>query len=108
MQLDHLYRETVKWTDSVEFWQRLGFEFAEQWGAEPHRAGRLTSGAASVVLAEVTSDPASTIFLTTDDIGAVAEATDTSVADTHWGTRMVSLTDPDGRVYNIEPRSDAS
>ena len=108
MKLDHLYRETSHWERSVEFWSQLGFDFAESWGEEPHRAGRLTNGAASVVLAETSrGGPGESTFLAVRDIDAVASAVGESVIDTHWGTRMVSVTDPDGRTYNFEPRSDA-
>ncbi|MCB1246831.1 MAG: hypothetical protein KDB69_06185 [Acidimicrobiia bacterium] len=108
MQLDHLYRETTAWESSVRFWADLGFEFEEQWGSRPHRAGRLTDGETSIVLAEVPSDPVDSVFLAVGDIEAVAANAGLAVIDTHWGTRMVSLTDPDGRVYNLEPRSAAS
>lgn len=103
--LDHLYRETHHWAASVAWWEALGFAFTEQWGSEPHRAGRLANGAASVVLAEAPSDRslAASVFLTTDDLDAVATATHSEITETHWGTTMVSLSDPDGRTYNIEP-----
>ncbi len=108
MELDHLYRETVHWEDSVAFWSVLGFDFVEQWGSKPHRAGRLVNGGASVVLAEVDDKdtPSSSTFLSTPSIETLAIATHTPVVDTHWGTRMVTLTDPDGRTYNFEPRSE--
>ena len=109
MELDHLYRETVDWEASVAFWERLGFTFLEQWGSQPHRAGRLTSGEASVVLAETDSRaPSHSVFVNVDDLDAVAVRTGVAAVDTHWGTRMVSLNDPDGRTYNFEPRSDES
>ena len=109
-ELHHLYRETRRWTESVGFWSRLGFSFEQQWGSEPHRAGALVSGTARVVLAEVTpeTEPSEATFLETSDIDAVSHATATAIVDTHWGTRMVSVTDPDGRTYNFEPRSDQS
>lgn len=108
MELDHIYRETVEWDRSVTFWETLGFTFVDQWGSEPHRAGTLVCGEASIVLAEVKTAPSSSVFVTTADLEAVSEATETPIVDTHWGTRMVSVTDPDGRTYNFEPRRDAS
>jgi hypothetical protein len=105
MTLDHLYRETNHWSDSVAWWGSVGFTFVEQWGAEPHRAGRLECGTAVVVLAEVpaSSSPTSSVFLATDDLAALSRRTGEATTDTHWGTTMVSLTDPDGRTYNFEP-----
>lgn len=103
--LDHLYRETHHWAESVSWWSTLGFAFDETWGVEPHRAGRLVNGSAEVVLAEVPHDaaPAASVFLSAADLDAVAAATGSDVVGTHWGTTMVSLTDPDGRTYHIEP-----
>lgn len=106
---DHLYRETHHWDASVAWWETLGFAFVEMWGEEPHRAGRLVNGETSVVLAETPEhqQAGSSTFLATDDLAAVAEATGSVAAETHWGTTMVSLTDPDGRSYAIEPGGDS-
>ena len=105
IDLDHLYRETHHWVDSVAWWSNLGFTVTEQWGEEPHRAGSLRKDDAVVVLAEVPGDatPGQATFLATDDVDAVSRRTGVPVVDTHWGTRMVSVTDPDGRTYNFEP-----
>jgi len=106
MQLDHLYRETGNWETSVAFWEKLGFAFLEQWGSEPHRAGRLVNDVTVVVLAETDSErPGESTFIAVADLDWLASTSGEDVVDTHWGTRMVSLTDPDGRTYNFEPRS---
>jgi hypothetical protein len=104
LRLDHLYRETHHWEDSVAWWTNLGFRFTNQWGDEPHRAGTLVNAGTEVVLAEVPADtePSSTTFLATDDIDGFAGRLGTTVEDTHWGTHMVTAVDPDGRTYNIE------
>lgn len=109
LRLDHLYRETNHWAESVAWWSNLGFTFTQQWGDQPHRAGTLTKGAATVVLAEVadTSEPSASTFLATDDIEGIARQLGAQVIDTHWGTRMVNGIDPDGRIYNFEPEATA-
>lgn len=109
ISLDHLYRETHHWDASVAWWERLGFSFDEQWGDEPHRAGRLVNGTTTVVLAETSPDQhaRASVFLATGDLDAVSQVTGVAITETHWGTTMVSLTDPDGRTYNIEPGGDA-
>jgi hypothetical protein len=109
-ELHHLYRETTRRTESVGFWSRLGCSFEQQWVSDPHRAGTLVIGTARVVLADVApeSDPTEATFPETSDIDAVSHATETAIVDTHWGTRMVSVTDPAGRTNNFEPRSDQS
>ena len=108
VRLDHLYRETRVWDESTAWWTALGFAFTENWGEEPHRAGILTRGDVRVVLAEVPidSDPGGSVFIATDDLADVAIRTGGEVVDTHWGTQMVSVTDPDGRSYNFEPGGD--
>lgn len=105
LRLDHLYRETHQWAASVDFWTSLGFSFAQQWGEEPHRAGILVRDGASIVLAEVGHDSTTkaTVFFASGDVDAFAAQAGAEVVDTHWGTRLTTVTDPDGRVYNIEP-----
>lgn len=107
LALDHLYRETHEWEASVEWWSALGFSFTETWGSAPHRAGRLACGRASVVLAEVPTDAdaGDAVFLTTGHLEGLAASLDSDISDTHWGTRMISLVDPDGRRYHVEPGS---
>ena len=106
VHLDHLYRETTRWEESTEFWSRLGFSFAEQWGEPPHRAGRLTRDTASLVLAEVSEGAgmASTPFFEVSDIAEFSGEADADVVATHWGTHMVTVTDPDGRTYHFESK----
>jgi hypothetical protein len=104
MRLDHLYRETAHWDASVAFWEKLGFGFAEQWGSEPHRAGRLVNGEVGIVLAESPDRPTDSVFVATEDLDHVSNALGVPIVDTHWGTRMASATDPDGRTYNFEPK----
>jgi uncharacterized glyoxalase superfamily protein PhnB len=109
LALDHLYRETGYWDESVSWWMKLGLVFEDEWGEEPHRAGKLVRDGLVVVLAEVmTTSPTQAIFIATQDIDAVANQIGTPVAHTHWGTRMVTVTDPDGRTYNFEPGSSDS
>jgi hypothetical protein len=42
------------------------------------------------------------------DIDLFATVAGSDVVDTHWGTRMVCLTDSDGRPAIYEPRSASS
>jgi catechol 2,3-dioxygenase-like lactoylglutathione lyase family enzyme len=106
--IDHVYAETTRWGAAVAFWKGLGFEFAERWGSEGHRAGRLVSGDAVVVVAEVPAgtEPGFSVFFATDDVDGLrpGEAVEvvTPPEDTHWGTRWLRAADPEGRVYSIE------
>ena len=104
MTLNHLYRETSHWEESVAFWTQLRMTFVEQWGEEPHRAGKLANDRLIILLAETDSDePSQSVFISTVSLGDIAAKTDTKIVETHWGTTMVSVTDPDGRTYNFEP-----
>jgi hypothetical protein len=108
LSIDHLYRETHHWIDSVAWWQKLGFDFVERWGEEPHRAGKLQRDGMAVVLAEVPlSSPVSgSVFIATDDLGVVARQAGRDIVTTHWGTELVAVEDPDGRTYNFETRNE--
>jgi len=104
--IDHLYSETNHWEASVAFWEGLGFAFEEQWGSEGHRAGRLRSNEALVVLAEVDGAPAANVFFAVDSVDDFLPRTGVDVVtppeDTHWGTRWLRVRDPDGRIYALE------
>ena len=108
-RLDHLYRETRAWEESTAWWTTLGFSFLESWGEAPHRAGILSRGDMRVVLAEVRDErvPNQSVFIATDDLEDIATRSSADIIETHWGTRMVTVTDPDGRTYNFEPGGDA-
>jgi hypothetical protein len=108
LRIDHLYRETVHWAKSVAWWENLGFTFVTTWGEAPHRAGILINDATRVVLAEAGArDASSSVFLMTDDLASMSQRMDSPIVDTHWGTRMVSVTDPDERTYNFEPEDES-
>jgi catechol 2,3-dioxygenase-like lactoylglutathione lyase family enzyme len=105
-RIGHIYAETTQWEASTSFWHGLGFSFVERWGSEGHRAGRLENGSATVVLAEVKSDPAFNVFFEVTDIADLDLGADvivtTALEDTHWGTRWMRVTDPDGRTFSLE------
>lgn len=105
MDFDHLYRETAHWVETVTLWEGLGFTFDATWGTAPHRGGRLTAGDTAIVIAEVSPGESTTdsVFIAVDDLERVADLLGAPITDTHWGTRMVTMADPDGRTYNFEP-----
>ena len=112
--LDHLYLETRSFDTAVAFWEALGFKLSEEWGDEGHRAGRLVSGSAFVVLAEGRS-PAQVVHfrVPTGSLDALAAALEgskevkvvTPVEPTHWGTRWMRVQDSDRRIYALEETS---
>lgn len=112
--LDHLYLETRSFDSAVLFWESLGFKLAEQWeveGASGHRAGRLVSGSAFIVLAE-SGAPAQVVHfrVPAGSLDALANALEgskdvkivTPLEPTHWGTRWLRVQDQDRRIYALE------
>ena len=106
--LDHIYVETRRWRAAVAFWEGLGFGFAEQWGEAGHRAGRLVAGDATVVLAEVDSatEPEMNVFFALEKADEYAPSAAVPIVEplsaTHWGSRWIRVSDPEGRVYCLE------
>ncbi|MEY2581594.1 MAG: hypothetical protein QOE09_1443 [Ilumatobacteraceae bacterium] len=102
---DHHYVETHNWAKAVDFWQRLGFELEFDTG---HNSGMLRhpSGGPTVFLAEQSiEDPLATELY----LGAAAdyEAPDgveviSPFVESHWGTKVMVIQDPDGHRYRIE------
>ena len=111
--LDHVYVETRRFEQTVEFWKSLGFTIAAEWGDGSHRACRLVADRAAVVLAEAdpeASPQSPTVHFAMADPEHLArtltEAENveviTPLADTHWGTRWIRVQDPDGNLYCLE------
>ena len=110
--IDHFSTETRFYERSQAFWQALGFELKAQWGEGGHRAcQRETGGGARLVLAEALESPAPpTVHLSVtageslnaELIAADAVDVSTPLEATHWGTKWIRVTDPDGREYALE------
>jgi len=106
--IDYLYVATRQWDRSVAFWSALGFTLVSQWGEEGHRAGRLEAGAAAVVLAEAGANdvPTSTLYFTSADVDGMTLGPEVDVVsrptETHWGTTLMRVRDPDGNVYAVQ------
>lgn len=111
--IDHVYVETADYDAGRAFWTALGFAAESEWGDVGHRAGKFTSGAASVVLATAPdgTDPARpTVHLRVPDTAAAQERIDADgdlrvlVRDepTHWGTRWIRVADADGNTWVLE------
>ena len=97
--IDHLYLETRSFDEAVAFWERLGFKLASTWGQGGHKAGRLEAGDTYVVLAE-----SQTPLLNVHFGAAEIDGLGTPEA-THWGARLVRVTDPDGRTFVLEEKT---
>ena len=100
-RIDHLYLETRSFDDAVRFWERLGFKLASTWGRDGHRAGRLESGDAYLVLAE-SQEPMLNVHFGLGEADELAARLGQPLEKTHWGTRLLRVTDPDGRTFVLE------
>jgi catechol 2,3-dioxygenase-like lactoylglutathione lyase family enzyme len=102
---DHIYIETHDWEAAVAFWQSLGFllEFETD-----HHSGALRhpAGGARVFLAEQSlEDPLATELYLAAPAGYEPPEGVHVVSpfrDTHWGTRVMIVQDPDGHRLRIE------
>ena len=101
--IDHLYVETRNFEDGLTFWQGLGFELLARWGADGHKAGRLKSGQAVIVLAE-SQEPKVVVHFRVAGEPKVGEGVEVLApfAETHWGTRLMRVGDLDGHAYALE------
>ena len=101
----YLYVETHSFGKAVAFWQRLGFVVDLDLGG----SGRLIhpDGGAALFVEEVpeTKSPEIQIYLdaSTD---AVRPERPAEIAqdwhDSHWGTRLLELRDPDARTVVVQ------
>ena len=100
--IHHIHVETHNWGKSVAFWQALGYELAEDFGG----SGILRAtapGQPYLYLEEVSPDatPAMQFFLNASEEFAPAKPVvcDGGWHDSHWDTRLLEVTDPDGRTF---------
>jgi hypothetical protein len=109
MKTEHveaLYLTTHNWGKSAKFFQALGFSLEFDTG---HNSGQLRNGNGPYLfIAEVppSEPPAMCPVLKVMDEAAfqpepILDVVE-SFADTHWGTREMTVRDPDGRLWRIQ------
>jgi uncharacterized glyoxalase superfamily protein PhnB len=104
--IEAVFLETHNWGKTAKFFQALGFELEF---STDHNSGQFRSGDGPYVfIAEVPEDAETTIqvALTVPDEDAfrpdpVVEVV-TPFQDTHYGTREMTVRDPDGRIWNLQ------
>jgi len=103
--IHHLLVETHNWGKSAKFRQELGWKLVEDHGT----SGKLVApaGGAYIWLNEVapTKDPVIDVYFELEPQGfaprppvVVAEP----LAKTHWGTRLMTVRDPDRRLVRLQ------
>ena len=102
---DHLYVETHDWVAALAFWARLGFQLEYDTG---HHSGALRhrDGGPTVFLAQQSlEDPLATEVylgaLPDYEIPAGVHVVSPFV-ESHWGTKVAIIQDPDGHRYRIQ------
>jgi uncharacterized glyoxalase superfamily protein PhnB len=104
--IEAVFVSTHNWGQTAKFFQSLGFELEFE---TDHASGQLRCGDGPFVfVAEVPDDVATGIQLVlradgehTDGLDPVVEIV-TPFEDTHYGTREMTVRDPDGRTWSIQ------
>jgi hypothetical protein len=104
--IEAVFLETHNWGKAAKFFQALGFDLEF---ATDHRSGQLRNGAGPYVfIAEIPEDrePTVQIVLHAPDsdgreLDPIVEVV-TPFEDTHYGTREMTVRDPDGRLWSLQ------
>ncbi|GAA3577524.1 glyoxalase [Amycolatopsis ultiminotia] len=102
-----VFMETHNWGKSAKFLQRLGFALDFE---TDHNSGQLSPPAGPpVFVAEVPGDqePKVSLVVAVPDEAGVDPELDvvTPFEDTHYGTREMTVRDPDGRAWVLRAAS---
>jgi hypothetical protein len=103
--IEYLFLDTRNWGKSVAFWRRLGYTLALDLGS----SGRLDppGGGPGIWLEEVSPETPLRrgVYLKTSGPGFEAESPVEMVGppvESHWGTRLQIIRDPDGREFHVQ------
>jgi hypothetical protein len=104
--IEAVFLTTHNWGKAAKFFQGLGYELEFDTG---HSSGQLRNGdGPTVFIAEVPEDqqPDTRIVLKVPDADAFqadpAVEVVTPFEDTHFGTREMTVRDPDGRLWSLQ------
>jgi uncharacterized glyoxalase superfamily protein PhnB len=104
--IEAVYLTTHNWGKAAKFYQALGFELEFATG---HESGQLRNGDGPYLfIAEIPADqePSMQLVLKVPDADTFrpdpAVEIVTPFEDTHYGTREMTVRDPDGRVWTLQ------
>jgi len=103
--IEAVFLETHNWGKAAKFFQSLGYEVEF---STDHASGQLRNGPGPwLFIAEVPEDhePRMTIALKVTDADTVQldpAVVVTPFEDTHYGTREMTVRDPDGRLWSLQ------
>ena len=107
--IEAVFLETRNWGKAAKFFQALGFDLEF---STDHSSGQLRNGDGPYVfIAEVPGDrePQVQVMLKVADEDAFrpdpAIEVVTPFEDTHYGTREMTVRDPDGRLWSLQARA---
>jgi hypothetical protein len=103
--IQHVYIETHNWGKSAAFWKALGYQLEEEHG-QSGLFRPIGVGQPYIYLAEVPPEqpPRLQLYLHASEEFVPAPPVDASGAwsDSHWGTRLLPVRDPDGREHVLQ------
>lgn len=104
--IEAVFLETHNWGKAAKFFQALGYELEFETG---HGSGQFrNANGPYVFIAEVPEDrePQTRIVFTVPDADAFrpdpAVEVVTPFEETHYGTREMTVRDPDGRLWSLQ------
>ncbi|WP_330337698.1 VOC family protein [Streptomyces sp. NBC_00557] len=104
--IEAVFLETHNWGKAAKFFQSLGYELEF---ATDHNSGQFRNGEGPYVfIAEVPEDqePRTQIVFKVPDADAFHAGPGVELVapfeDTHFGTRMTTVRDPDGRLWSLQ------
>jgi uncharacterized glyoxalase superfamily protein PhnB len=104
--IEAVFLETHSWGKAAKFFQVLGYEIDF---ATDHNSGQLRNGdGPSLFISEVPESEPTRRHVVLHVADADAFELDSSVEvvsgweDTHWGTRLMTVRDPDGREWMLQ------
>ncbi|MFI6047103.1 VOC family protein [Nocardia sp. NPDC051321] len=104
--IEAVFLETHNWGKAAKFFQALGYELEF---STDHNSGQLRNGDGPYVfIAEVPEDrkPGMQLVLKATDEDALAAnpviEVVTPFEETHYGTREMTVRDPDGRIWTLQ------
>ena len=104
--IEAVFLTTHNWGKSAKFFQALGFELEFE---TDHNSGQLRRGEGPYIfIAEIpaSEQPEAQVVLKVADADQFQPAPIVDVVtgfeDTHWGTREMTVRDPDGRIWRLQ------
>jgi uncharacterized glyoxalase superfamily protein PhnB len=104
--IEAVFLTTHNWGKAAKFFRSLGFELEFDTG---HSSGQLRNGGGPFVFIAEVPDREPTamqvVLKVADEQGLVLDESVEVVTpfdDTHWGTREMTVRDPDGRVWSLQ------